>query len=145
MTKTETLLALAARVEAGETGRELDAEIFVALGWVPSEAALVGGTEPILMVTHPDHVGGTHTPLKITTSLDAIAALTERVLPGHYIEVSGPRKYLNIPTPVPNYWKAVLSSGQHGFSGVDWIAWAPTEPAARLAALLRALAEKEVT
>ncbi|KCZ47728.1 hypothetical protein [Hyphomonas sp. CY54-11-8] len=133
MTKTETLLALAARVEAGETGRELDAEIFVALGWVPSEAALVGGTEPILMVTHPDHVGGTHTPLKITTSLDAIAALTERVLPEGKWEISTGRR-----CPGEDCWWATAIIGARRYK-----VHAPTEPAARLAALLRALAEKE--
>lgn len=136
MTDATTLEALAVRVEAGEAGREIDALVL---------CAVVEGRPQFDLTAGPDWMVVSETqrvrPAKYTTSLDAVAALAERVLPGHYTEVSGPRKYLNIPTPVPNYWKCVLSSGQHGFSGVDWIAWAPTECAARLAAILRAKAK----
>lgn len=44
----------------------------------------------------------------ITASIDAAYALVGGVRPDAYIELSGPRKYLHIPTPVPNYWRAAL-------------------------------------
>lgn len=68
-------------------------------------------------------------PVFFTHSIDAAIALAERVSPG-WIEVNGPRKYLNIPTPVPNHWRAEVS---------DWTGWGHTAPLAILAALLRAL------
>jgi hypothetical protein len=43
-------------------------------------------------------------------------------------EISGPRKYLNIPTPVPDRWRAELRSWSRDLTVV---AWASTESAAR--------------
>jgi hypothetical protein len=71
-----------------------------------------------------------------TASLDAALALVERVLPGSYVELSGPRKYLHIPTPVPNRWKAYIATFNHDG---DKTGWAATPALALLAALLRAL------
>lgn len=68
-----------------------------------------------------------------TASLDASLALVERLRPGAYVELSGPRKYLNIPTPVPNRWCAqIVEPGHRG-------GWGATAPLALLAALLKAL------
>jgi hypothetical protein len=71
-----------------------------------------------------------------TASLDAALALCERVRPGAWIMLSGPRKYLNIPTPVPNYWLAVVDVFPPQARG-----WGATLPLALLAALLRTLIE----
>lgn len=66
------------------------------------------------------------------------AALPEEV--GAYIEVTGPRKYLNIPTTVPNYWRVEMIFGNSPpYNTV--VAWAATEPLARRAASLRARLE----
>ena len=66
----------------------------------------------------------------LTASLDAALALVERVRPGAWIEVSGPRKYLNIPTPSPGRWRAEADDG---------IGWGATPAIALLIALLRTL------
>lgn len=121
MTDTQELLK---RLEAGETGREIDAEIAVAVGGWKAARRHPG------MLVHPDRpnevVSGCPA---VSTSLDAALALVERVRPDAYIELSGPRKYLNIPTPVPNKWLAKLD---------DFRGWAATPAAALLAALLKA-------
>ena len=100
MTNREALLSLAARVEAGETGRGMDAEVALATGWKPHLTAARArkgfryeqnqrnkGTFELMYGDMPCGKEK-HVP-KITTSLDAIAALTERMLSGWYIEVSG--------------------------------------------------------
>lgn len=65
---------------------------------------------------------------RLTASLDAALALVERVRPGSWIELTGPRKYLNIPSPVPNYWRAECGA----------IGWGASPALALLAALLTA-------
>jgi hypothetical protein len=70
--------------------------------------------------------------LEFTSSLDRALALVKRVLPGAWIELSGPRKYLHIPTPVPNYWRAECGC----------VGWGATPALALLAALLKALLAK---
>lgn len=75
-----------------------------------------------------------HQPPRVSASLDAALALVERVLPGAFIELSGPRKYLHIPTPVPNRWRAECGH----------IGWGSTPALALLAALLKALIAAEV-
>lgn len=73
----------------------------------------------------------------VTASLDQALALVEAVLPGEFIELSGPRKYLNIPAPVPNHWCASvgLTGSAHG--------WGAAPALALLAAMLRALIAQE--
>ena len=50
-------------------------------------------------------------------------------------EIKGPRKYLNIPSPAPNYWSAHLAKWNH--EG-DVMGWAATPALALCAAALRA-------
>ena len=67
-------------------------------------------------------------------SLGAAIALVERMLPGAYREASGPRKYLNIPTPVPAKFRAEILANRGGFVG-----WHEREPIALLLAMFRAI------
>jgi hypothetical protein len=154
MTDTRTdataLEALAARVEGGEAGREIDALVYVRL--IPSSPSdrFYGkgpNTYRHSIPTRDDQCAkGTywiddgfgkslHTAPELSTSLDAVAALAERVLPGWYANVfrhTGSDKYTSefyipsLASPFPN----VFARGQ-----------APTECAARLAAILRAKAK----
>lgn len=51
-----------------------------------------------------------------------------------YWEISGPRKYLNIPTSVPNYWRAAMTFGSFpGYKTV--VGWGSTEEAAKADAI----------
>lgn len=144
MTNRETLLALAARVEAGETGIAVDAEIFRAFGSPLPDMFL--GTNVNLEWNDDGHarmnfgeLSIKYTPPAVTTSLDAIAALTERVLPEHQYHVgyTWPNQFGDVGG---HYAEIELAFG----AGIGRSDGAPTEPAARLAALLRALAEKEM-
>lgn len=112
---TDMTTDLVKRLEAGETGREIDAEVCWRFG--------EHGPDDYGMPLIDDRV------FPVTTSLDAAVALVERVKPEAYIEMSGPRKYLNIPTPVPNKWLAKVD---------DFRGWAATPAAALIAALLKA-------
>ena len=71
-----------------------------------------------------------------TTSLDA-ALPWEREC---YWEISGPRKYLNIPSPVPNYWRAICRREVKALYWKDYEGWGATEALARRIAALRARA-----
>lgn len=69
-----------------------------------------------------------------TESLDA-------ALPGDddgYWEISGPRRYLHIPSPVPNYWQATFTLWD---PMREYRGWGATEALARRAASLRARAQ----
>lgn len=51
-----------------------------------------------------------------------------------YWEISGPRKYLNIPTVVPDRWRAEMTFGAFpDYKTV--VAWGPTEEAAKAEAV----------
>ena len=50
-----------------------------------------------------------------------------------YWEISGPREYLNIPTPVPDYWRAAVTFGTLG-NYKTVVGWGPTQEAAQSAA-----------
>ena len=65
-------------------------------------------------------------------SLDAAVTLVPE---GAWVELSGPRKYLNIPTSVPNHWRAAVGDRHR-------VGWAATPAAALTAAALRALAQE---
>lgn len=56
----------------------------------------------------------------------------------HYWEISGPRKYLNIPTTVPDRWRCALSIGPF-WAAKTFVGWGPTEAAAREAAVAQSL------
>lgn len=49
----------------------------------------------------------------------------------HYWEISGPRQYLNIPCPVPGYWRAALTLWD---KNITVVGWGDTESEARAAA-----------
>jgi hypothetical protein len=70
-------------------------------------------------------------------SLDAAMSLVPE---GASLDLSGPRRYLNIPTPVPNYWSAKIFT--HDGSGPH-TKWGATPALALTAAALRAHAAKE--
>lgn len=53
-----------------------------------------------------------------------------------YWEISGPRRYLNIPTVVPDKWCAKVSIGDH--HGKTFEGWGPTEEVAKSVALDKA-------
>jgi hypothetical protein len=129
--RTADLQELLSRVEKAEgPDRELDREICLAARENVSTDPLSG------FVWRPNGGGGWSDVPDLTASLDAALALVERVLPGSYVELSGPRKYLHIPTPVPNRWKAYIATFNHDG---DKTGWAATPALALLAALLRAL------
>lgn len=69
-----------------------------------------------------------------TASLDAAMTL---VPDDPWIEIKGPRKYLNIPTTVPNIWSANVSQWNHEGQAMGWGA---TPALALTAACLRAIA-----
>lgn len=143
MTNREALLSLAARVEAGETGREIDAFVCSYLQYGGQSYELPDGYRVIVerdpdgtpwMVGYRGETRGNRcSPPPLTTSLDAIAALTERVLPDHAIMVMQNWR---------NNWVVQVKPWEGSRKDVTF-AYAPTEVAARLTTLLRALAEKE--
>lgn len=53
--------------------------------------------------------------------------------PKWFWDVTGPREYLNIPTPVPDHWRAAITFGKFP-SYKTVVAWGPTEAKARIAA-----------
>lgn len=102
MTNPDELLRLAERVEQG-SGFDIDSDV---------------------CEVFPDVYG--YCVVELTTSIDAVEALRERLLPGSgYIELTGCSKA---------GWTCCVNG---------WMARASTEPRARLAALLRAVAGKE--
>lgn len=117
---TSDLEALLKRVEkARAPTRDLDLAIIRAV--LPTAVVLrhnedTGANEP-------------YTYWKPTSSLDACHALQEQVLPGAYVEISGPRKCL-----VPDGWCVVVVIGDRDCSG-----WGSAPELAWLAAILTAL------
>lgn len=71
-----------------------------------------------------------------TASVDAALELAEGVLPGCWIEISGPRKSINIPRPVPNFWKCSLDDFSK--NECSHVGWAATLPLSLCAAIIRA-------
>lgn len=70
--------------------------------------------------------------------LDAAAYLDAAMMlvpEGWHIEIKGPRKYLNIPSPVPNYWSANVETWSHEGQKMGW---GPTPALALCAAIARA-------
>lgn len=106
------LLALAARCERGEPSNKLGAAIARACGWKG----------------HP-------VPDNFVRSLDAAVKLVPK---GAWRETNGPRRYLNIPSPVPNYWHTNITVWEPTLKDVH--GWAETEALSICAAALRARA-----
>ncbi len=117
------------RLERARDGSvELDCYIAAAIGWVGVE--LEGR-----IVRWRDHRGIEHNQVPPYTSLiDAGLPVDLQAC----WEITGPRKYLNIPTTVPNYWRAEITFG-HFPNHRRETSWAATEALARRAAELKAL------
>lgn len=135
----EKLLELAARCEsASGPDRELDAMIrravfsdFVICGDEGSTcSACMMGVDctqvpecgaPLGMVdertSHPSRWQDDERLPLYTASLDAAMTLAPD---DPWIEIKGPRKYLNIPTPVPNTWSASVSKWNHEGQATGW-------------------------
>ena len=67
-----------------------------------------------------------------TASIDAAMTLVGN---DFWLELKGPRKYLNIPSPVPNYWSASVDDWNHEGHAMGW---GSTPALALCAAALRA-------
>jgi len=76
----------------------------------------------------------------LTASIDAAVGLVERMLPGCWVDLCGPRKYLHIPTPSPNHWRGMVNAWN---AQGDVVGWGATPALALIAALLRAMIAKE--
>ena len=134
MTRAEQLRALAERAERGETGRRFEEEILRALGWTTYDTRFGSyWRDP----SGEDGIGLDQQP-RLTTSIDAQAALGA--------QVSGIQHYRHdahgkpLPAPWCDAWACARDD-----AGKPYVAnaKAPTEAAARLTAILRAMAEKE--
>lgn len=131
--KRSRLIALVERCEQ-VTGpsRELDEEIAKASGWCWCWRD--GYWQP--PNDGPRWYGGD--PPEWSESVDAALTIKSDVS----YEISGPRKYLNIPTVVPNRWHVKVWSGPE-FHAKEYDAWGATLALALCAAALRALAAQE--
>lgn len=117
--------------------RELDA-LFVCALCPEAQVAIyiVGDDEP--SVFHAERLGianKSDVPA-YSASVDAALSLIERVLKDPHHTLSGPAKYLNIPTPIPNYWWAEIVHDFPGKTGRR--GWGAAPALALLAALLEA-------
>lgn len=146
---TKAVAAIIERLEAGEVGRDIDARVAVALAWgVPTPE----DDRPWLkMPTRYDECApGTYwlvqrsgmslrTAPEFTTSLDVVTALQERVLPEWILNgLWQIRMTLDAGVPPRALHWACYLRPDGGAQG-DLRAEAPTEPAARLAAVLKAV------
>ena len=143
MTTKAEWLALAERFERAKEGSdELDAALATALGWTRKVERATFGQGRLLsydydkhLWTSPDGERYELEPPQASTSLDAIAALTEEVLPDCSVLLA---------TACDGRSICNLSRGGLGDSSTLWFdqAKAATEPLARCAALCRAMAER---
>ena len=138
------------RLERAEgPDREIDAEVFtiagmplpdeflnrrVGIAWDMEQNCFVADIMADFQVRfdHPHY----------TASLDAAIGLVERMLPECYRELSGPRKYLNIPTSVPNRFRAEITTNS-GFQSSTAVGWGKYEPIALILALFHVLEATE--
>lgn len=138
MTNRETPLALADRVEAlSGPCRETDALIHLACRPFPERAyGQKNGLRPkgSPELSRVDFLKQGHAP-PYTASIDSAMSL---VGSDTWVEIKGPRKYLNIPTPVPNVWSANVSRWNHEGQATGWGA---TPALALTSASLRAIGE----
>jgi len=129
MTKREELEALACRCETEEPSWDLSVAIELAV-----TPGATGAPSSLGCAVWIEDGRKLYNPPPYTTSRDAAATL---VPPDCWQEVNGPRKFLHIPTPAPNRWKAEVTAYD---SGQPCMGWAETEAMARCAAALRARA-----
>jgi hypothetical protein len=137
MTRAD-LLSLAARCEsAAGPDRALDEAIARAMGW-KCTATVNGWYAPEHAAEAKRRKRGIW--LYPRVGLPAFTASIDTALPNEaegYWTITGPRRYLSIPTPAPNVWLAEFMP----WRGEPVKAWAATEALARRAAALRARAE----
>ena len=123
------------------------------LDWLIAEAALGAtrrdrmkgfiGEQPIWQYTVGTSSGSESVMIPAyTVSLDAAITLVERMLPGNFREISGPRKYLNIPSPVPARFRAEITTDAWFDS---YVGWGQSAPTALLIAMFKALEAREET
>ncbi|MGJ4855532.1 hypothetical protein ACN6KF_003003 [Labrys sp. La1] len=139
MTRTD-LLDLAERVEAGSGADDnLDRDVALATGLVEVPHPF---PDPDRIYSeyrrrNPDgsHSTGSFYVMinRVSSSLDAVEALRERLLPGSVITVKAVTDYVTCSVSYAGRWSSIPARRAEGA--------APTEPRARLAALLRAYAE----
>ncbi len=147
LSKAQILLDLAASCERESPSREIDCHIafFVTgdlqvgvkgplrapLPYMLSEA--VERPRDLQLLANDDNIDMIP---RYTTSLDAAVTL---VPPKCWRETNGPRPYLNIPSPSPNYWHCeVITVWEPKMS--DHHGWGATEALSICAAALRARA-----
>ena len=123
--------------EATGPDRELDALVWCAV-YHPESVPFYDGAmlrfsadgKPPFDFVHDDKIKS------YTSSVDVVLYLVTAKLPGAWIDITGPRKFLIIPTPVPNYWRAIIEAS----GGPDeTIGWGATPALALCIALLKAL------
>lgn len=133
--KADLLLQLAERCEREEPSRQLDLDIACgALGFESDSDFSTGryGVRPAGRIWW----SSTLSEIKaFTSSLDAAVTL---VPAGAWRETNGPRRYLGIPTPSPNFWRCQVTLWEPTYG--DFHGWAVTEALAICAAALRARA-----
>ena len=138
MSSARELLELAERCEREEIpSLALNAEIARAIGWTNVSLAQVHREYPHAKAPRgcpPGQDCLTWVP-PFTSSLDAAVTLVPE---GAWREVNGPRRFLNIPTPVPNCWRCEITLWEPKMR--DHIGWAATEALAICAAALKARA-----
>lgn len=117
MTRREQIDALIARVQGGETGREVDAGVALAAGW----RRLHG----VWWVPPAEKESGLLLMPPFSTSIDAQAALPGRIVQVHLAS--------------DGIWGAMPD----GDYTIQRLGTAPTEPAARLSAHLMAMKEAQ--
>lgn len=133
------------RLESGETGREIDAEVFRHLGYTVKMIAPFAGSAGGRFLAYPPNGPERCEParLAITTSLDAAVALVERVLPGWRISLDQIHpetinaKGWTASVCTPDFDVMFFCVTEHE-KGKRWLASAPTPAAALVAALLKA-------
>ena len=132
MSRRETIQALIARVEAGETGRGLDVEVHLLIE--PSladwpwqyDARFAGWVD----TSDPDRLNRIDAP-RYVVSIDAQAALPLKIIKMDWWEI----------TDIDGRRDECEVIGKKPTSRTKYIGRAPTEPASRLAAHLRAMME----
>jgi hypothetical protein len=136
------LLSLISRLEAAKEGsRELDAHIAVTLmGYTFHEETTAEHFERGYFACwmgkpHESHCTNVSRWPAYTSSVDA--ALSHEA--EGFWEIYGPYKYLNIPTPIPNRWRAVFWYGPE-LHAKKYEGWGATEALTRRIASLRARA-----
>jgi len=127
----DTIDDLIQRLEAAtEPSRELDRMICLHIGWTLKK--MKGDARPYFRKPGVTEYYMRSEPPAFTASIDAATYLAG---PGFW-EVSGPRRYLEIPTSVPNHWRANFTPFDE--RNITVCGWGATEALARCSAALRA-------